>query len=145
MAKPNRNDPYKSFNFIVEIDGIPSAGFTECSGLSTETTVIEYREGSDKTNSVRKLPGLHKYNNITLKRGLTSNRDLWNWRKSITDGTVDRRNVAIILLADDRTEVARFTVSQAWPCKWVGPALNAKGNDIAIEELELAHEGLDFE
>ncbi len=77
--------------------------------------------------------------------GFTSNRDLWNWRKSIIDGTIDRRNVAVILLADDRTEVARFTISQAWPCKWVGPALNAKGNEIAIEELELAHEGLNLE
>ena len=144
MANPKRNDPYKSFNFIVEIDGLATAGFTECSGLSTETTVIEYREGSDK-DVVRKLPGLNKFSNITLKRGLTANRDLWNWRKTIIEGTIDRRNVAIILLADDRTEVARFTLSQAWPCKWVGPALNAKGNDIAIEELELAHEGLDLE
>ena len=143
MANPKRNDPYKSFNFIVEIDGIASAGFTECSGLSTETTVIEYREGSG--GGIRKLPGLRKYTNVTLKRGLTANRDLWNWYKSLTDGILQRRNVSIILLADDRTEVARFTLSQAWPCKWIGPALNAKGNDIAIEELELAHEGFDFE
>jgi phage tail-like protein len=144
MANPKRNDPFKSFNFIVEIDGNASAGFTECSGLSSETTVIEYREGSDK-GGIRKFPGLRKYNNVTLKRGLTANRDLWNWYKSVIDGASDRRNVSIILLADDRTEVARFTLSQAWPCKWVGPALNAKGNDIAIEELELAHEGFDFE
>ena len=77
MAASNRNDPYKSFNFLVEIDGVQSAGFTECTGLSTETDVIEYREGSDR-GGVRKIPGLAKFTNIVLKRGLTRCRDLLN-------------------------------------------------------------------
>src|SRR5256885_16703085 len=106
MANPKRNDPYKSFNFVVEIDGIASAGFTECSGLSSETTIIEYREGSDK-GAIRKLPSLHKYSNITLKRGLTANRDLWNWHKTVIDDAIAQRSVSIRLLADDRSEVAR--------------------------------------
>jgi phage tail-like protein len=144
MPNPSRNDPYKTFNFIVEIDGIRSAGFTECSGLATETTIIEYREGSDK-GGVRKLPGMHKFTNITLKRGLTSNRDLWQWRKNIMDGEVDRRNGTIILLADDRTEVARFNFRAGWPSKWEGPHLNAKASEVAIETLEITHEGLDLE
>jgi phage tail-like protein len=139
-----RNDPYKAFNFIVEIDNIATAGFSECSGLTSETTVIEYREGGDNS-SVRKLPGLTKFSNITLKRGLTANRDLWKWRENIVNGTADRRDIAIVLLDDSRAEIARFLVFNAWPCKWVGPTLNAKGNDIAIEELELAHERLELE
>ena len=96
---PPRNDPYKAFNFIVEISGISSAGFAECYGLSTETTVIEYREGGDHIGGVRKLPGLHKHTNITLKRGMTANRELWNWRKNIIDGDIDRRNGAIISIS----------------------------------------------
>jgi phage tail-like protein len=144
MANSSRNDPYKSFNFILEIEGVSSAGFTECSGLSTETTIIEYREGSDK-GGVRKLPGMHKVSDITLKRGLTSNRELWGWRKAIMNGEIDRRNGAIILLADDRTEVARFKFRQGWPSKWVGPTLNAKASEVAIETLEITHEGLDLE
>lgn len=142
---PPRNDPYKAFNFIVEISGINSAGFSECYGLSTETDVIEYREGGDAIGGVRKLPGLHKYSNITLKRGMTANRELWNWRKNIIDGDIDRRNGAIVLLADDRTEVARFKFRAGWPCKWEGPALNAKTSEVAIETLEIAHEGLELE
>ena len=143
MPKPNRTDPYKAFNFIVEIDGIQSAGFTECSGLSTETTIIEYREGGDPT-TVRKLPGLNKYANIVLKRGMTSNRELWQWRKNIMQGTIDRRNGAIIILSDDRNEVARIEFLSGWPSKWEGPCLNSQSSDVAIETLEIAHEGLEL-
>lgn len=75
MANASRNDPYRTFNFLVEIDGVTAAGFSECSGLSTETEVIEYREGSDR-GGVRKLSGLTKYSNIVLKRGITASRDL---------------------------------------------------------------------
>jgi phage tail-like protein len=144
MANLNRNDPYKAFNFRLEIDGIQSAGFTECSGLSTETTIIEYREGSDP-GAVRKLPGINRFSSIVLKRGMTSNRDLWQWRKNIMDGTIDRRNGAIIILADDHTEVARIEFFSGWPSKWEGPHFNAKSSEVAIETLEIAHEGLNVE
>jgi phage tail-like protein len=143
MAKPNRNDPYKAFNFIVEIDGIQSAGFTECSGLATETTVIEYREGGDP-GVTRKLPGMNKFSNILLKRGMTSNRELWQWRKNIIQGTIDRRNGSIVILADDHSEVARINFVSGWPSKWEGPHFNAQSSQVAIETLEITHEGLDL-
>ena len=144
MANSARHDPYKVFNFVVEIDGIASAGFTECSGLSTTTDVIEYREGNDRSG-IRKLPGLTKFSNIVLKRGITQSRDLWNWRKTVMDGVIDRRSGSIVLLADDLTPVVRFRFRNGWPAKWEGPALNGKSSEVAIETLEIAHEGLDVE
>lgn len=144
MAASNRNDPYKSYNFLVEIDGIQSAGFTECAGLSTETGVIEYREGSER-GGIRKIPGLAKFTNIVLKRGLTRSRDLWNWRKIVIDGGIERRSGAIVVLDDDHAPVARFRFREGWPSKWEGPKFNARTSEIAIETLEIAHEGLEVE
>ncbi len=100
MPAPQRDDPFKGFNFLVEVDGVARAAFSEVSGLESETAVIEYRAGSEKVNTVRKLPGLTKYGNIVLRRGVTQDADLWNWRKSIVDGEIDRRNGSIILLDD---------------------------------------------
>jgi phage tail-like protein len=145
MAKNARNDPYGRFNFLLQIEGITKAGFSEVSGLTTETSVIEYREGADRASSSRKLPGLTKYSNITLKRGITQDRSLWDWRKSVIDGATRRLNGAIVLLDEGRQEVARWTFRNAWPCKWEGPALNAKSSEVAIETLELAHEGFELE
>ncbi|MFN0178079.1 MAG: phage tail protein [Gemmatimonadales bacterium] len=139
-----RNDPYGAFNFLVEIDGVVQAGFAECSGLSSETDVIEYREGTEPTR-FRKLPGLTKYANLVLKRGLTKNRDLWNWRKRIVDGQLDRRAVSVIVLDEARVPVVRFYLSEAWPCKWTGPNLSAKASEVSIETLELTFEGLEVE
>jgi phage tail-like protein len=144
MASPSRNDPYKAFNFRVEIDGIQVAGFTECSGLSTETDVIEYREGNER-GGIRKLPGLTKFANIVLKRGITKGRELWNWRKVVIEGGVDRRSGTIVLLGEDHAPVARFHFREGWPAKWEGPKLNAKSSEVAIETLEIAHEGLEVE
>ena len=144
MASANRNDPYKAFNFLVEIDGIQAAGFTECTGLSTETDVIEYREGNER-GGVRKIPGLAKFTSIVLKRGLTRSRDLWNWRKVIIDGGVDRRSGVIVVLGDNHTPVARFQFREGWPSKWEGPRFNARSSEVAIETLEIAHEGLEVE
>jgi phage tail-like protein len=137
-----RDDPYKAFNFLVEIDGITVAAFSEASGLASETEVIEYRVGSDKVNSARKLPGLTKYANIVLKRGVTQDRQLWNWRHAIEQGTPDRRNGSIVLLDDERNPVVRWHFTNGWVAKYEGPALNAKANDVAIETIEIAHEGL---
>jgi phage tail-like protein len=142
MPAPQRNDPYKSFNFRVEIDGIARAAFSEVSGLESETAVIEYRLGGE-ASTVRKLPGLTKYGNLVLKRGITQDPELWNWRKAVVDGNIERRNGSIILLDDDRAEVARWNFVNGWPCKWDGPAFNAKSNDVAIETIEIAHEGLE--
>lgn len=142
MPASQRDDPYKNFNFRVEIDGIARAAFSEVSGLESETAVIEYRVGGEP-NTVRKLPGLTKYANIVLRRGITQDAELWNWRKTVIDGNVERRNGSITLLDDDRTEVARWNFYNGWICKWEGPALNAKANEVAIETIEIAHEGLE--
>jgi phage tail-like protein len=144
MAGSVRNDPYKAFNFIVEIDGIAAAGFSECSGLSTATDIIEYREGNER-GGARKLPGLTKFANIVLKRGLTRSLDLWNWRKTVINGAVERKSGVIVLLADDHTPVGRFKFHAGWPAKWEGPPLNAKSSEVAVETLEIAHEGLEIE
>ena len=130
---------------MLEIDGITRAGFSEVSGLTAETSVIEYREGGDKTSSARKLPGLTKYSNITLKRGITQDRSLSDWRKTVIDGATRRANGSIILLDESRQEVVRWNFRNAWPCKWEVPVLNAKSSEVAIETLELAHEGFELE
>ena len=142
MAPPKRDDPYKVFNFLVEIEGIARAGFSEASGLDSETTVIEYRLGGEP-RTVRKLPGLTKYGNLILRRGVTKDAELWNWRKTVVDGKVVRRNGSGTLLDDDGTEVVRWNFFNGWICKWEGPALNAKANEVAIETIEIAHEGLE--
>ena len=143
MPIRERKDPFASFNFIVEIDGIPIAAFSECSGLDTETDIIEYREGSDD-NTVRKIPGLNKFSNISLKRGVTKDLDLWNWRKTVLDGVTIRKSGSIILLNERREPVLRWNFKHGWPVKWEGPTLKARGNEIAIETLVIAHEGLDL-
>jgi len=138
-----RNDPFAAFNFLVEIDNIAKASFSEVSGLDVEVAAIEYREGGENVLTVRKLPGLAKYTNITLKRGYTADLSLWKWIKGVIDGKVQRANVAITLLNDQRQPVVRWQVREAWPCKYEGPDLNAKANDVAIETLEICHEGLE--
>jgi phage tail-like protein len=137
-----RVDPFRNFNFLVEIDGITQASFTECTGLDATTEVIETREGGSNT-TVRKLPGKTTYTDITLKWGMNASDELWRWRQDVINGTVTRRNGSIVLYdLPNRAEVARWNFVSAWPSKWEGPALNAKGNDVAIETLVLAHEGI---
>lgn len=139
------SDPLGRFNFLLEIDGITAAAFSEVSGLSCEVDVIEYREGGEKAGTVRKIPGLRKYTNITLKRGMTSDKSLWNWFNSVATGNVQRANGSIVLLDSTRQPVLRWNFRNGWPRKWEGPALNARSSDVAIETLEIAHEGLELE
>jgi phage tail-like protein len=143
MAQPGqRVDPFRNFNFLVQIDGITQASFSECSGLSSTTEVIEYREGGDNT-TVHKVVGKTSYDNITLRRGITDNLELWNWRQQVVDGNVQRKHGALIVFSlDGGTEVARWNFFNAWPTKFELPSFTAKGNDVAIETLVLAHEGL---
>lgn len=137
-----RVDPFRSFNFLVELEGIAQASFIECTGLGSTTEVIENREGGDNT-TVRKLPGKTSYTDITLKWGVTGSTELWTWRQQVVDGTVVRKNGSIVVYdLSNRTEVARWNFVSAWPTKWEGPAFNAKGSDIAVDTLVLAHEGL---
>jgi phage tail-like protein len=132
-------DPYRSFNFLVEIDGITEAGFRECSGLDASTDPVDYREGSDP-NHVRKLTGLNKFTPITLKRGITDSDSLWKWRQTVVDGKAERRNMSIVLLNEAREEKWRWNLRNAWPSKWTGPTFNATSNEVAIETLEIVHE-----
>lgn len=141
MPVGTRTDPYRSYNFLIEIDGIIQAGFQECSGLDSTTDPIEYREGNDP-NHVRKLPGLNKVIAITLKRGITDSDELWKWRLSVMQGKPERRNGSIVLLDDTGTEKLRWNFHEAWPSKWTGPTFNATGNTVAVETLELTHEEL---
>jgi phage tail-like protein len=136
-----RNDPYAQFNFLIEVDDLPVGGFTELSGMTAESDIIEYREGSDLAR-MRKLPGLFKFGNITLKRGYTQSRDLWEWRKTTLDGATQRRNGAVILLDEARTPALRWEFFEAWISKYEGPALNAKTNEAAIEAIEIAVESV---
>jgi phage tail-like protein len=137
-----RVDPFRNFNFLIELDGIAQARFTECSGLGSTTEIIETREGGDNA-TVRKLPGKTSFSDITLKWGLTSSNELWAWRQQVVDGTVIRKNGSIVVYdLGNRTEVARWNFVSAWPTKWEGPTFSAKGNDIAIDTLVLAHEGV---
>ena len=140
-----RDNPYLNFNFTVDIGVGDELGFSEVEGLAGEIEVIEYREGADKVNTARKLPGLAKYPNVMLKRGITGRTDLFEWWKSVRDGQVQRRNVTITLLDEQRQPVLRWLLRNAWPVKLEGPTLNATGNEVAIETLELAHEGLEID
>jgi phage tail-like protein len=136
-----RVDPYGNFNFLVEIDGITRAAFHEVSGFDSTIDVIEHREGGENT-TVRKLPGMTKHSNIVLKWGLADDTDLYNWHRDAVNGKVQRRNGSIVLLDRQGQERMRWNFVNAWPSKWDGPDFNAEGNDIAIETLELAHEGV---
>ena len=145
MATDTRIDPYRAFNFSVEIDGVPRASFSEVGGLTAEGDAVDYREGTDVQPNVRKLVGLRKYANITLKRGYTADQTLWQWYTNIVNGLADRRNVTIVLMNEQRKPVLRWNAENAWINKIEGPALKASGNDIALESVELVHEGLSIE
>ena len=138
-----RHDPYRNFHFRVEIDGVASAGFSEVEIGASFVDVIEYREGNEPT-TVRKVAGLHKTADVTLKRGIISSLDLFNWFRAVTNGDPNvRKNVAIVILGEDGTDQARFLVHSAWPRKFFVGDLNAKGNDVAVEAIELANEGIE--
>jgi phage tail-like protein len=142
MATGDRKDPYRSYNFLVEIDGITRAGFRDCSGLDSTQTPIEYREGDERQLTVRKLPGLVTFPNITLSRGVTDDAELWAWRDQAAQGNVSRRNGSIVLVDDTGAEKVRWNFREGWPTRWTGPTLNATSGEVAIEQLEIAHEGL---
>jgi phage tail-like protein len=136
-----RVDPYKNFRFLVEVDGIVQAGFSECSGFGSTLEVVEYREGGEPS-TVRKLPGKVTYPDITLKWGVTDSRELYDWHLSAVNGQVSRRNGSIILQDDAGTEKARWNFFNAWPSKYDGPDFNAKGNDVSVDTLTVSCERL---
>ena len=138
-----RNDPYAQFNYLIEIDGVTAGGFTEVGGLTMEQDIIEYREGSD-TATVRKLAGLRKYSNVTLKRGYTQNRELWEWRKTTIDGLTERKAGAIILRDEAGEPVLRWQFREGWVSKYEGPALKSTANEAAVESVEIVVEDIEL-
>ena len=136
---------YGSFMFLLEITGITAdskiivGGFKSMSGMDSETEIIEFKQGNDMV--VRKKPGRTTYANIVLERGYTATDDLWQWRKNIEDGKIDRRAGSVIILDNDgQTEVARYNFFEGWPCKWYVPDMDADKSSMAIEKVEIAVE-----
>jgi phage tail-like protein len=134
-------DPLASFNFKLEIEGITIAGFSEVTGLNSESNVIDYREG-DEPITPRKLPGLNKFANLTLKRGMSVDKQLYEWRKTAVDGDITRKNLSIVLQNEKKDEVARWNIFNAWISKMAVPDMKANANEIAIETVEITHEGV---
>jgi phage tail-like protein len=146
-----RDKPYVQFNFLVNLgDGNtegPEAGFQECSNIGMEVTVSEYRRGNDKENSVRKITGLNKATDVTLKRGVIGSLNLYNWLNDIRNGNQSaERTVIIQLQNEDHTEIVQtWKLLRARIIKHVSGPMNAKGTDVAMEELTLAYERLEME
>jgi len=137
--------PYRNFNFGVEIDGIGEIHFSEAVIPELRIELVEYREGADKTSTSRKLPGRVVVGNVVLRRGIDHNLALWNWFKAVRDGNLDRRTVVITLLDAERVAVRRWTIARAFPVTFEFGPLRARGNEVVIETLELACEGVDVE
>ena len=134
--------PYRNFRFLVEIDGIVQAGFSDCSGFGSNVEIVEYREGGDAA-TVRKLPSKVTYPDITLKWGITDNHELYDWHLDAVKGQIQRKNGSIILLDDLGQEKVRWNFFSAWPSKWDGPDFSAKGNDVAVDTLTISCERLE--
>ena len=139
----SREDPLVGFHFAVEIQGQVTGYFTECSGLGSENETIEHKVvNSQGVEVVLKIPGRLKWENIVLKRGITSNMDIWTWRQMVVDGDVNgaRSNGSVVMYDQSLSEVARWNFEQAWPVKVTGPSPKADSNEIGVEELTIAHE-----
>lgn len=134
--------PLAAFHFSVDWGGT-RVGFSEVSGLTQEIQAIEYRDGSFPEYSSIKMPGLRKYSNITLKRGIVkSDNELFNWLSTVRLNKIERRDLTIKLLDEDHNPVMTWQVARAFPVKVEGPQLKASANEVAIESIEIAHEGL---
>ena len=140
-----KKDQLASYTFMLEVDGIAEATFRECSGLDSETSVIESKEtGSKGQTVIKKLPGALKWGDITLKRGFTDDMKLQEWRNKTVDGKLTdmRKNGSIVIYDYENKEVLRWNFVNGWISKLQGPSLNAGGNDVAIEAITIVHEGL---
>jgi len=145
MATGVRDDPYRNFKFKVEIDGINIASFADATIPDSTTDVTDYREGIDQPFQ-RKLSGLTKYGNITLKRGLTDSMELYNWKKLIEDSGANakgaRKSISLILIDEEGNDKAEWVINDAWPTKYDSSDFSAKANDVVIETFEIVHEGV---
>lgn len=139
----DRVDPYRNFRFRVEIDGITTAAFAEATIPDSTTETVDYREGVDPTYQ-RKLSGLTKWGNVTLKKGLTDSLDLYDWKKKVeeTGAMGARKNISLILIDEAGNDKARWNIVEAWPTKYDASDFNAKNNEVVIESLEIVNEGI---
>jgi phage tail-like protein len=138
-----KTDPYRSYNFKLEIGGVAEGHFTECSGLNVKIESIPYREAGNH-QLVRHIPGPVDYTAVTLKYGVTKSRELWDWLMKSAEGNVQRRNVSIVLMdSKGDSEVMRWNLVDAWPSEWQGAALNASEKTMAIETLTLVFDRLE--
>ena len=136
-----RTDPYLAYNFLCEVDGLTRAGFRECQGLDARQDPVDYREGNGPLH-LNRQPGLVRYSNITLRWGMTDDPEFWEWRLAAMEGRIERKNFSIVLLNDRGEERIRWNCQQGWPSVWTGPSFNATGAEVAIESVEIVHEGL---
>lgn len=138
-----RADPYRSYNFTLEIDAKIEGYFLQCSGLAAKVTPIRYREGGDG-RTVHQLAGQVEYGEITLRYGLTDSRTLWDWFMTAVSGAPQRKNVSLIMQGPDGVgERMRWNLTDAWPCAFRGAELDAMGREIAIESLTLVCEKIE--
>jgi phage tail-like protein len=140
MPARREYDHIGGFNFKVEIDNVTQGAFKAVDGLEVETEIIEFQDGDDRT--LRKRPGRTKFSDVTLKRGIVENRELWDWFEEIQAGKHERKSVSIVLCDDSGDEVMRYDLFEAWPCKWKGFSLDGKGTDVAVEEISFVIEGM---
>lgn len=133
-------DPFGAFNFIVEIEGLQVAGFSEITGIQTDIEIEEFREGGIN-QYVHKLAKVTKYPNLVLKKGMTDASELWGWHKEVIEGTIVRRDVTVIL-GDKKEKKWSWLFSQAYPVKWIGTDLNATGSNVFVESIEFVHHGM---
>lgn len=136
---------YGKYNFLVEIDGIMQAGFSEVEGLNVTVDVWEYREGNEPRLTPRLEPDLAHYGPLVLRWGLTENTELWDWMEKTLDGCVEKKNLAVVILNQRREEVARYFISDAWPSGWSLGKLDSQGIGPVIEELVIQYEALERE
>jgi phage tail-like protein len=144
----NEMDPLIGFNFGLEIEGKMAGFFQECSGIGSENEVIDHKVvDTNGIEMVRKIPGRLKWGDVTLKRGITTDMEIWDWRNSVVQGKMDdaRTNCSVIMMDRDYTPKARWNFFNAWPSKVSGPSVKSDSNEIGVEEVTLVHEGLERE
>ena len=134
--------PYRNFRFRLEIDGLDAGSFSEVSGFDATIDVVEYRAGDDPAITPTKLPGLIKYGNITLEWGSSETMVLYDWLIDITEGTIEKKTVTLTALDEEGSPAASWRCINAWPVKYTAPDFNGTSSEVAIETIELAHEGL---
>jgi phage tail-like protein len=140
-----QRDPLVGFHYAIEVQGVVTGYFTECSGVGSEHEIIEHKIVDEKgRESIQKIPGRLKWQDITLKRGITDNMDIWDWRDQVVQGKVNdaRRNGSVIMFNQGLEEVARWNFENAWPSKVSGPSMKSDTNEFGVEELVIVHEGL---